>query len=123
MSSEQDLDCTKAVSTIEINACAQVVLDDLEMEMQRYLDKAIEHASATGEDKDLISEIKKSQSDWELYRKSQCSAVYTRYIGGTIRGGMSLSCKQDLTKDRTYQIWNHFLTELSGSSVLAEPKR
>ncbi|MGS0676736.1 lysozyme inhibitor LprI family protein [Shewanella sp. 0m-4] len=115
-----EIDCDSAYSTIEINQCAAQELDTANIEMQTYLAKAYEHNSY---DAELISAIKAAQLDWQQYLTSHCDAVYTQWREGTIRGVMAISCQTKLTKLRTHEIWDNYLTYRDSTpAVLPEPK-
>ncbi|ABZ76998.1 conserved hypothetical protein [Shewanella halifaxensis HAW-EB4] len=115
-----EINCDTAYSTIEINQCAAMELDAAKAEMQTYLAKSYEHNSY---DPQLINAIKVAQNDWQQYLTSHCDSVYTQWRDGTIRGVMAISCKTRLTKLRTYEIWDNFLTYVDSTpAVLPEPK-
>ncbi|WP_432452422.1 MULTISPECIES: lysozyme inhibitor LprI family protein [unclassified Agarivorans] len=118
---EQTIDCEKAYSTLDINYCAGIELDLAEQQMQRYLATSLKHNE---DDPELLDAIKLAQQDWRKYYKSHCDSVYTQWREGSIRGVMALSCKTKLTKLRTHQLWENFLTYMDSTPpVLPEPKR
>tara|TARA_R110001583_G_scaffold48129_3_gene150587 strand:+ start:798 stop:1205 length:408 start_codon:yes stop_codon:yes gene_type:complete len=115
-----EIDCNKAVSTLDINDCAGVELNKAELEMANYLAKSKEQNSY---DKELITAIEKAQQAWQTYAEAHCDSIYTMWREGSIRGVMFLSCKTKLTKQRTHEIWSNFLTYMDSTSpVLPEPK-
>ncbi|PKG39136.1 lysozyme inhibitor LprI family protein [Psychromonas sp. Urea-02u-13] len=115
-----NVDCTKAINTIEINYCAGVKLVNAEQEMNVYLAKSKEHNSY---DAELIKSIEVAQKAWLLYAEAHCSSIYTMWREGTIRGVMHLSCQTKATKMRTHEIWSNFLTYMDSTPpVLPEPK-
>jgi len=113
-------DCENAMSTMEINQCAQWELETAEAEMHRYLDAALNRHEA---DATLVESIQQAQELWEGYRQAHCDAVYTQWRDGTIRGVMSLSCKKQLTQARTHTLWESFLVTMEGESLLPEPEQ
>jgi len=114
-----EVDCTKAINTIEINYCAGVELQNAEHEMKAYLTKSKEHNSY---DPELIKSIEVAQKAWLLYAGAHCDSIYTMWREGTIRGGMHLSCKTKITRMRTHEIWANFLTYMDSTPpVLPEP--
>lgn len=104
---EQPFDCEKAVSTLEINACAGIELDEARATLDHYLAAALNH---NGHDKELVHAIKLAQTDWLQFQESHCGSVYTMWREGTIRGVMALTCKTRLTRQRTHEVWENFLT-------------
>lgn len=113
-------DCENAMSTMEINQCAQLELETAEAEMHRYLVAALNRHEA---DATLVESIQQAQELWEGYRQAHCDAVYTQWRDGTIRGVMSLSCKKQLTQARTHTLWESFLVTMEGESLLPEPEQ
>jgi len=88
--------------------------------MEEYLAKSKEHHS---HDFELIKSIDLAQKSWIAYAQSHCDSIYTMWREGTIRGGMHLSCKTKVTKERTHQIWANFLTFMDSTPpALPEPK-
>lgn len=115
-----DVDCNKAINTIEINYCAGLVLENAELEMNAYLTKSKERNS---DDSELIKSIDLAQTAWTSYAEAHCDSIYTQWREGTIRGVMYLSCKIKITKLRTHEIWANFLTYMDSTPpVLPEPK-
>lgn len=115
-----DIDCNKAISTLDINYCAGVELEKAQSILNKYLNKSKEHNKG---DPKLIKSIVSAQQAWLLYEKAHCDAIYTQWRGGTIRGVMFLSCKTKLTKQRTHEIWSNFLTYMDSTPpILPEPK-
>ena len=118
---EKTIDCEKAISTIEINQCASIELDLAQAELARYIQTSYEHNAY---DPELIASIKVAQKDWQTYLTSHCDSVYTQWREGTIRGVMAISCKTKLTRQRTYEIWENFLTYMDSTPpVLPEPQK
>lgn len=113
------IDCDNASSTLEINACAQQELDAANAQLQAYLTAAYEHHS---DDAQLLAAIKTAQQQWQAYADAHCQAIYTQWREGTIRGVMALSCRLALTRQRTHEVWDSFLTYMDSSPpLLPEP--
>ncbi|MCG9633363.1 lysozyme inhibitor LprI family protein [Vibrio sp. Isolate30] len=120
LAQQDEIDCENAMNTLEINQCAAIELQTAEQKLETYLQASFEH---NAEDPILVDAIKRSQVDWSTYMTAHCDAIYTQWRGGSIRGVMALSCKTELTKDRTHQIWANFLTYMDSTPpVLPEPK-
>jgi len=114
-----DIDCTKAISTIDINYCAGVKLVNAEKIMNEYLSESKKHNS---NDPELIKSIEEAQKAWGLYADAHCDSIYSMWREGTIRGVMGLNCQTKLTKARTHEIWENFLTYMDSTPpVLPEP--
>ncbi|WP_407832178.1 lysozyme inhibitor LprI family protein [Vibrio rotiferianus] len=119
LADEKTVDCDTAFTTIEINQCAAIELDAAKTELEKYLKVSLEHNSF---DSKLVEAMKLAQADWETYMSSHCDSVYTQWRDGTIRGVMAISCKTKLTKQRTHELWENFLTYMDSTPpVLPEP--
>jgi len=119
--SAQELSCKdKAHNTYELMDCQKIEIKQYESVMQRYLLKSIERFK---DKKELIPLMEKSQKYWLAYRKLECSAIYKQWVEGSIRGLMHGQCLIDMTKRRTHEIWENYLTYIDSTPVvLAEPK-
>ena len=90
------------------------------MELDQYLEASFE---LNAYDEALVSSIKVAQKSWQTYMTAHCDSVYTQWRDGSIRGLMALSCKTKLTKQRTHEVWENFLTYMDSTPpVLPEPK-
>jgi uncharacterized protein YecT (DUF1311 family) len=119
VSASAGIDCQNARTTIEINQCAAIELESAQTQLAEYLQASFEHHA---DDPELVAAIKTAQKDWQAYMTSHCDAVYTQWRDGTIRGVMSLSCKTQLTQQRTHEVWANFLTYMDSTPpVLPEP--
>ena len=119
LSASAVVDCENARTTIEINQCASAELESAQATLDDYLQASYEHHADVPE---LVAAIKTAQKDWQAYLTSHCDAVYQQWRDGTIRGVMSLSCKTQLTRQRSHEIWASFLTYTDSSPpVLPEP--
>ncbi len=118
--SDDVVDCENAMNTIEINHCASIELEAAQVELDQYLEASFEHNAY---DAELVSSIKMAQDSWQAYMTAHCDSVYTQWRDGSIRGLMALSCKTKLTKQRTHEVWENFLTYMDSTPpVLPEPK-
>lgn len=116
---EYALDCDHAKTTIDMNECAALELNGEQEKLNHYLEASLKHYE---NDLKLVQAIQTSQKDWETYLSSHCSAIYTQWRDGSIRSMMSLSCKIKLTKQRTHEIWESYLTFMDSTPpILEEP--
>lgn len=116
---EDAVDCENPYTTPDINHCAGRELEAAEAMMAHYYKTSLKQQE---EDQEVVDAIKLSQHDWLQYRESYCDAVYSQWREGTIRGVMYLSCKKQLTQQRTHTLWASFLTYMDSSEpVLPEP--
>jgi uncharacterized protein YecT (DUF1311 family) len=112
--------CHELRTTYDMASCISNKLDDSDVKMQRYFDRAIERYT---EDKKVLDYLEKSQKNWIVYSDLECRSVSATYGRGTYAGTAYLTCKLELTKRRTYEIWNHHLTYMDSTPpILPEPK-
>ncbi|CAH7037674.1 LprI domain-containing protein [Vibrio chagasii] len=120
LAGENVVDCDNAMNTLEINHCAALELESAQVELEKYLAASFEH---NADDTELVGGIKVAQESWQAYMTAHCDSVYTQWRDGSIRGLMALSCKTKLTKQRTHEVWDNFLTYMDSTPpVLPEPK-
>lgn len=118
---EGELDCENAITTLEVNACIGREVAEAEEVLQAYLSAAMEQIESQPDAQDALD---KSQQAWLAYRSAYCDAIYTQWIGGTIRGAMSGLCALKLTKSRTHLVWEDYLTYMDSTPpVLPEPEK
>ncbi|ERM57446.1 lysozyme inhibitor LprI family protein [Vibrio cyclitrophicus] len=117
--SDDAIDCENAMTTLEINQCASISLESAQLELDQYLEASFKHNAY---DEELVNSIKVAQDSWQAYMTAHCDSVYTQWRDGSIRGLMALSCKTELTKKRTHEVWGNFLTYMDSTPpVLPEP--
>lgn len=121
LAENEEFNCDKPLSTIEVNYCASVILELAKNELTLYLNTVYLHHN---DDQILVDAIKQAQNAWENYSTFHCESVYTQWRDGSIRGIMAISCQTELTKQRTHDVWNNFLTYMDNSTpVLPEPPK
>ncbi|MFL9767216.1 lysozyme inhibitor LprI family protein [Vibrio cyclitrophicus] len=117
--SDDAIDCENAMTTLEINQCASISPESAQLELDQYLEASFKHNAY---DEELVNSIKVAQDSWQAYMTAHCDSVYTQWRDGFIRGLMALSCKTELTKKRTHEVWGNFLTYMDSTPpVLPEP--
>ncbi len=116
----QDLDCNNANTTYELMDCQKIKITNAEEILNKYWTTSRQRYK---DDKEVISRMDKSQEAWIAYRKSHCSTIHQIFIHGTVRGLMHGSCLLDMTKKRTHEIWETYLTYMDSTpAILREPK-
>ena len=101
------LDCERAISTVDTNACIKLELDKVELQLnqtyQRALKKitevSVQSPSFTDKTK-LKKQFIETQRLWIKFRASDCQTTYTLWSDGTIRGSMYLSCMIEKANQR-----------------------
>ena len=116
---DEALDCNNVMNTLDINRCVAIELEAAEEVLTHYLETSIEHNAG---DPELVDAITAAQKQWQAYATAHCGAVYTQWREGTIRGVMGITCRTRLTKQRTHDVWQDFLTYMDSTPpVLPEP--
>lgn len=120
LSQAENMDCDNAMTTYQINMCSQQEVHTAEAEMHEYLNASKERYS---KETQLLRLLAESQEQWREYRKVHCDAIYQAWAEGTIRGVMYNDCMLDVTKSRTHELWQSYLTYMDSTPpVLPEPK-
>ncbi|WP_147418206.1 lysozyme inhibitor LprI family protein [Salinisphaera sp. Q1T1-3] len=107
-------------NTLEIQTCMAKKLDKANTRLARYLT-----AAQARIDKDFGSRpnLKTAQAAWVHYRELECGDVFELWAQGTYRTTASSECMLRLTKERTHEIWQAYLTyQDSTPPLLPEPR-
>jgi uncharacterized protein YecT (DUF1311 family) len=98
------INCKTAVTTQEINECAQIELQAVEKKLNETYRRVLKSLDRPDEDLESYSQIKKSlveaQKSWVVFRQKDCDALYTRHASGTIRTVMFIGCMQSHAEKR-----------------------
>ncbi len=103
--------CKTQDNTIEINECGKIELAKKDKELNAAYQQLLKKlAPADKSDDTKYAEVKKqlieAQKNWIKYRDADCSAKYTLYEQGSIRGIVHLSCLIQRTEQRTKELLN-----------------
>lgn len=113
------LDCQNALTTIEINACASQDAGDTQSQYKKYLQASL---NAYDGNELMIQSINKSETAWAEYREAHCGAVWNSTMG-SIRTRLTIACEEKLTRQRTHDLWEAYLTYMDSTPpALPEPK-
>lgn len=99
--------CDEAVTTIEINECAQAEFDKTEAELNRVWKEVMARLAERADEPDVVdakAKLRIAQKTWVTYREQDCQAVYTLYQGGTMRTLMYLGCMTGHADRRTREL-------------------
>ncbi|WP_017460458.1 lysozyme inhibitor LprI family protein [Dyella ginsengisoli] len=108
-------------STPEMQACMGKKLDAANAMLARYL-----AAAQARIDRDFGSRpnLGAAQTAWVHYRKIECGDVFEYWAQGTYRTIASAECMLRLTRQRTHEVWQAYLTyQDSTPPLLPEPPR
>ncbi|MEM9501114.1 MAG: DUF6265 family protein [Pseudomonadota bacterium] len=111
--------CPDASTTLDLNQCFADRLTVSEERRAAYLAAATEREAANPL---VLEQIRGSEKAFEVYRDSECGAVWESWKEGTIRTMIALGCQIELTDRRTHTIWRNWLTYMDSSApVLPAP--
>ncbi|NNC60038.1 MAG: DUF1311 domain-containing protein [Erythrobacter sp.] len=111
--------CPDAMTTLDINKCFAGVLARADERRARYLAAALERHEDRPE---LVAKIAASDAVFIAYREAECDAVLEDWMEGSVRGFMTLSCKVEMTDNRSHAIWQNWLTYMDSTPpLLPEP--
>jgi uncharacterized protein YecT (DUF1311 family) len=112
-SSAQDdsVDCSKAMSQTEINACADEDYQAADKALNAQWPKTKKvlagwDAELEPHNKGAVDDLMKAQRAWIAYRDAHCNAVGYSVWGGTMYQAIVLGCLADLTRSRTAELKN-----------------
>lgn len=112
--------CPDAVTTLDTNECFANLYETADKRRTEYFAAAVKREVENG---DLLKQMRASEAAFEVYRDSECGAVWEAWKEGTIRTVMSLDCSIELTDRRTHDIWRNWLTYMDSTPpVLPEPR-
>ncbi|MEW9273044.1 lysozyme inhibitor LprI family protein [Gluconobacter oxydans] len=109
-------------TTPEIQSCFSSRLAQAEAQLKRYTEAALRRMQGPGITARAQADFRKGESAWRAFREAECKAVAGRWSDGTIRTSMELSCRLKLTEERTYELWQNWLTAPDRATpILPEP--
>ncbi len=91
------LDCSKAITTPDMNTCAKQEQERVEVKLNKVYKKVMRTLSQPDTEIEEYPKAKKTlrkaQRLWVKFREADCDAVYLKY-SGTMRTVMHISCMQ-----------------------------
>ena len=110
LAAEPDVDCDKAMSTPELNQCADATLQAADAKLNAMYQKALAVIRKTKSEqpydrKSWEEALKVSQRAWLAYRDADCDGlVPMSWGGGTGTTSAVLWCKTEKTETRTKEL-------------------
>jgi uncharacterized protein YecT (DUF1311 family) len=101
--------CATQATTIEINECARLTLDQKDKALNAAYQGLLSHLAPDSTDDtvrytDVKRQLIEAQRHWLAFRDNDCKARYTLYEAGTIRNVVYLGCLVEHTELRTKQL-------------------
>ena len=102
------VDCSSAVTTVDISMCAQQRRSNLEKALDLLIQNAL---SVSGEH--ATRAIKDSQTVWLQFRRTQCRWIARQYEHGTLEAPTEVDCEANATEDRIEDLLSDTQTVLA----------
>ena len=105
----QDQCLAAAHNTLEINECLISRLKETERDLDAVYKRVITHLSKADlhghvHYSEAKQELARAQRAWIRYRDSDCKAVYALAVGASMRGQLSLRCRQSRAEQRIKEL-------------------
>ncbi|WP_151638821.1 lysozyme inhibitor LprI family protein [Noviherbaspirillum aerium] len=97
------LDCSKAITTPDLNQCASIEQKKVEATLNRVYQrvlKSLDDKDAEQPDAKVRNAFIAAQRAWVKFREADCNAVYQKHAGGSIRTMMHIGCMQNHAEKR-----------------------
>lgn len=96
------LNCQSALSTPDLNECAQQEQRAVEAKLNQVYQKALKSVSepTTEQDAETKRKLIQAQRAWVKFRDADCEAVYSRFADGSMRNIMFMGCMQQHAERR-----------------------
>ena len=115
-------DCNRETES-GVNGCLEAAAASADQQLQRYEQAATTRIEQEHDVETTLNEFEAGQAAWATYRKSECGAVFDRWVDGTARISKTEECNISLARARSHEIWKNWLTSFGGSSpILPEPQ-
>ncbi|MFT8808581.1 lysozyme inhibitor LprI family protein [Gluconobacter sp.] len=109
-------------TTQQIQSCFSSRLAQAEAQLKRHTETALRRMQGPGFAARTQADFRKGEAAWWAFREAECKAVASRWSDDTIRTSMELSCRLKLTEERTYELWQNWLTSPDrATQILPEP--
>jgi uncharacterized protein YecT (DUF1311 family) len=111
---EPNIDCTKAMSTPELNWCSERELESADKKLNEAYKRSLAHIAAAttetkGQREKWISSFREAQRRWIAFRDHDCGEVISyEWSGGTGMTGAMLGCKISKTEARTKELEDRY---------------
>jgi uncharacterized protein YecT (DUF1311 family) len=112
--------CRDSKTTLEMNQCLSDQITLAEKELAKYFE---ESRRRVAHDPRTLVEFEKAQKAWVAFRDAHCGAIYQYWAQGSVRGAKAGYCVLKLTRRRTHDLWDAYLTYIDTTPpILPEPK-
>lgn len=111
-------DCTEALSTVEMNACAGAEFEKADGELNRVYAKALAAVPALATDdppfdaRSWEEALRASQRAWLAFRDAECEGHVAKFWGGGTGATVDIiGCKTEKTEQRTRELKQRYEVE------------
>jgi uncharacterized protein YecT (DUF1311 family) len=121
------------LTTYDMVQCGATELRAAELEQKRYLELARSrfvdsvnsqyNEDGDADKREAVKIFDHAQEVWKTYRDEHCSSYHYDWKDGTVAGPFHVACLNDLTRERTWEIWKYWLHYADSTPpLLPEPK-
>lgn len=108
---------TDPQTMMEIQYAEEIKMEIVYDEMDAYL------AEALSANPELQDSIRNAHELWKKYADAQCDSIYEKWGGGSVRFYEYYRCQKELAQERTYVIWDSYLTYVDNTPpILPDPR-
>ena len=93
------LDCSKAISTLDISRCSKIEQEKVESELNKVYKRVMKNLEAKTK-----QSLRKAQRIWVKFRKADCDAVYAHNAPGSMSGLMYSGCMKSRAEHRIKEL-------------------
>ena len=112
--------CKDSKTTPDMNQCLSDQITLAEKELAKYLE---ESRRRVANDSRTLAEFEKAQKARVAFRDAHCGTIYQYWAQGSVRGAIAGSCFLRLTRRRTHDLLDAYLTYVNTTPpILPEPK-
>ena len=98
------LDCSKAMTTPDMNECAAIDQKKADARLNQVYQRVLKSLEPDAGGAETKKKLVEAQRAWVKFRDADCAAVYQQHIDGTIRNVMHHGCMRARTEQRIKEL-------------------
>lgn len=107
-----DVDCSNAITTMEVDICASRELEIVETDLNKAYQSLMRGLTKPepGEEENYALARKRlleAQRAWVTFREADCQAQYALHASGTIRNAIYIGCMSERATQRIKELRNY----------------
>lgn len=114
--------CGGLANDTAIVKCTSEQVTAAEKELDHYLSESKSRIKREAGASQALLKLENAQAAWFGFRKEQCESIYEFWSAGSNRTWKQENCMLHMTRARTHEIWNAYLTYPDSTKpLLPEP--